>query len=71
MQPELARLAFSDKRVIIWIVFVLSVFTMIYLVQTGVVLLPGHNCAPSAWPSHSKVPLHIFNRNEGRWEDCH
>jgi hypothetical protein len=66
-----ARLVFLDKRAIFWFVFVLSVFGAIGLVDTGVVLLPGHTCAPEAWPSHSAKVLYIFDKTHGRWEECH
>lgn len=68
---QAARLVFSDKRIIICIVFVLALLITIRLVETGVILLPGHTCAPAAWPSHSKEPLYIFDRNHNRWEECH
>lgn len=66
-----ARLVLSDKRAIAWIVFVISVFLSISLVESGVILLPGHTCAPEAWPSHSQKQLYIFNRTHDRWEECH
>ena len=71
MQQELARIVFSDKRIIASSVFVLAFFMAIYVVETGVVLLPGHTCAPEAWPSHTKKPLYIFDRKHDRWEECH
>jgi len=70
-QEELARLVFLDKRAILWFAFVVSVFVAIGLVDTGVVLLPGHTCAPEAWPSHTQKPLYIFDRKHDCWEECH
>jgi hypothetical protein len=68
---ELLRFMFSDKRVFAWIFCILSIFVMLHLVETGTILLPGHNCAPDAWPSHSQVPLYVFDKKDGRWEGCH